>query len=108
MSHSYAKQSSIFAAIILLFLSLMDATLTCINIEKWGIEVEWNPVMRHLIEVYGVWIMFAIKAGFGGILVAMLLMTEERTFRRWVSPVLFCMVGAYSVICFYGYILITS
>lgn len=108
MSYQYAVRVSILAATLLLLLSLTDATFTRLNIEKWGIECEWNPVMRYLIETYGVWMMFVIKAFFGAVLIFLLVRTEEQRLRKWVTPVLMWMVGVYSMIVFYGYILLTT
>jgi hypothetical protein len=99
---------SIMAAILLLSLSLIDATCTAINIDKWGMDVEWNPLMRHLIEEYGIWVMFFMKGVFGVLLIAMLWVTPEERVRKWVTPLMMWMVGAYSVIVFYGYILLTT
>lgn len=101
-------RKSVLAAALLLLLSLIDATLTAFNIDRWGMDVEWNPIMRHLIETYGVWTMFAIKGFFGALLIFLLLRISEQRVRTWITPVLFWMVGAYSVIVFYGYILITT
>lgn len=108
MSYQYAVRVSIIAAILLLVLSLLDATLTAINIRHWGMDVEWNPIMRFLIEEYGVWVMFAFKGFFGAVLIFLLWKTEEQKLRKWITPILMWMVGAYSVICFYGYVLITT
>ncbi|UCF70835.1 MAG: hypothetical protein JSW49_00740 [candidate division WOR-3 bacterium] len=108
MSYQYAVRVSLVAAVLLLVLSLADATLTAININTYGMEVEWNPLMRYLIEMYGVWVMFAFKGFFGAVLIFLLLKIEEQELRKWVTPILMWMVGAYSVICFYGYILITT
>ena len=108
MSYQYAVRVSLVAAVLLLVLSLADATLTAINIKTYGMEVEWNPLMRYLIETYGVWIMFAFKTFAGTLLVILLLKTEEQKLRKWVTPILMWMVGAYSVIVFYGYCLATT
>lgn len=108
MSYQYAVRLSVLAAVLLILLSLADATLTTINIKHWGMEVEWNPIMRYLIETYGVWIMFVLKGFAGIVLFILLLKTEEQRLRKWVTPVLMWMVGAYSVIVFYGYCLATT
>src|SRR5210317_100178 len=108
MSFQYAVRVSVVAAFLLLILSLVDATLTTANIHNYGMEVGWNPIMRTLIVNYGVWIMFAFKAAFGLFLIFILWKTEEQKLRKWVTPVLMWMVGAYSVVCFYGYILLTT
>lgn len=106
--HLIEMRTSIIAATLLLVLSLVDATLTAINIHNYGMGVEWNPIMRHLIDQYGVWIMFVIKGFFGTLLIFLLYKTTEQKVRKFVTPVLFWMVGAYSVIVFYGYCLLTT
>lgn len=97
---------SLFAAGLLLVLSLIDATFTGINIQHYGLDVEWNPIMRFLIEHYGIWIMFAMKSFAGVFLIFLLCRTTEQKVAKWVTPILFWMVGAYSVIVFYGYCLL--
>lgn len=93
---------------MLLILSLLDATLTTINIHHWGMDVEWNPMMRTLIEKYGIWIMYAEKLFFGILLLVLLIKVPENRLRRWITPILMWLVGVYSVIVFYGYVLATS
>lgn len=101
-------RTSIFAAILLIVLSLTDAVLTSININHWGMDCEWNQLMRYLIETYGLWTMFAVKSIAGLFLLLILYNVAESRLAKWVTPVLFALIGAYSVIVFYGYILATA
>ena len=94
---------SVIAAVVLTILSLVDATLTVINIREYGMDVEWNPWMRFLIETFGMWIMFVIKGFFGAWLIWLLFRTNENHLRKWIIPAMFWMIGIYTVIVFYGY-----
>jgi len=101
-------RTSILAALLLFVLSLVDATLTSINIERFGMSVEFNPLIRYLIELYGLWIMFVLKGFFGLLLLFLLSRTTEQKVKAWVIPLLMWMVGAYSVIVFYGYCILVT
>lgn len=101
-------RASILAATLLLTLSLTDALLTQLNIYKWGIECEFNPIMRNLIVEYGAWIMYVVKGFFGGGLIYLLHKTAEEKLQLFVVPSLFVAVGAYGVVVLYGWILLMT
>ena len=86
----------------------MDAVLTAMNVHKWGIGCEWNVMMRHLIAEHGMWTMFVVKLAAGMFLLGLLYMVAEEKLAKWVTPVLFALIGAYGVIVFYGYVLLTA
>lgn len=95
-------RGSILAAILLAILNILDAVFTAKGISEFGIEIEVNPIMRNLIQEYGIWCLYAFKAFFVGLLLVMLWKTPEEKLRRIVTPSLWALVGAYSVIVFYG------
>lgn len=95
-------RGSVTAGIILIALNLLDAFFTSEGIAKYGIELEMNPIMRYLIEHYGTWCMFAFKGFFVTLLLYMIWKTPDTKIRRFVTPSLWVLVGAYGVVVLYG------
>lgn len=95
-------RSSILAAITLLILNGLDAFFTGESIKAYGTDIEMNPVMKHMIETYGIWCLYAFKGFFLSLLLFMLVKTSELKLQRIVVPSLWVLVGAYSVVVLYG------
>lgn len=51
--------ATFFAAVILF--NLIDAVMTALIVETYGSDMEGNPLMRELIEVYGVIALYGFK-----------------------------------------------
>jgi len=98
-------RGSILAGIFLIILNLLDAFFTAHGIDRYGIELEMNPIMRYLIEHYGTWCLFAFKGFFVSLLLVMLWKTPESKLFRLITPSLWVLVGAYSVVVLYGAVL---
>lgn len=98
-------RGSIAAGVTLAVLNVLDAFFTAEGISKFGVELEMNPFMRFLIESYGTWCLYAFKGFFITLLFYLLWKAPEEKMRRFVTPALWFMVGAYSVVVMYGAIL---
>jgi hypothetical protein len=97
-------RGSIAATIILAILNVMDAFFTAGSVNAYGMEVELNPLMKFLIDEYGIWCLYAFKIIFIGFLWLMIAKTPEAKMSRFV-PALWALVGAYSVVVLYGALL---
>jgi hypothetical protein len=101
-------RGSILAATALLILSAVDAFFTGEGIKAYGTEIEMNPIMKNLIESQGIWCLYAFKAFFMGILMFTVWKIPEEKLPRVVVPSLWLLVGAYSVVVLYGFMLWSS
>jgi hypothetical protein len=86
----------------LMLLNFMDAAATTLNIRKYGVDVEQNPIMKWIVEHFDYTGMFVMKLFFIGILFFGLSRIAEEKLQVFVVPSLWYLSGIYTVIVFYG------
>ena len=94
--------ATLFATLILL--NLADATMTSILIFEYGINVEVNPILRELVQAYGIGALFGFKYFIISILGLLLLAlkTDRRkivaSYALWFVNTIYVCIVIYDVI----------
>jgi hypothetical protein len=108
MRSSISKSSLWAVFVILCTLNIWDAATTAILVSKFGSDVEDNPVMRYMIDSYGIMGLYMMKfavLGFFSLVVLHVLRfyrehRAERTIRysMWVLNVLLGLIVVNNII----------
>ena len=95
--------ATIFA--ILILLNLADASMTSILIMEYGVGVEVNPILRDLVQTYGVGALFGFKYFLISLLGVLLLALKTERHIMVASYALWFVNIVYGSIVIYGTII---
>lgn len=99
-------RDSYIAVFFLALLNFADAAITTLNIEKYGMETEYNPLMKWVIQHFDYSGMFIVKMFFLALLFYALSKITEEKLRTLVIPSLWFVSGAYTAIVYFGYVVL--